>query len=216
MKQIIFLAFLISFISQAQNSTDIEQRQGKLLFGIGTEYRITPVYSDVATTSIVNVDAQSSGLALNLSLDYFVTKNISLGFSNSFRYDVITNGDSQGQGNDRISSTDNGLIYDIHFYADYHFKVFNDSELFIRLGKSLLNRGTEYTQTVSLVDPEIGIVGSRTSISDFAYEPWNFGIGFKKDKISVIGGVYTSGNSEYLNGNIVVPYVSFKYTLGKL
>jgi len=55
------------------------------------------------------------------------------------------------------------------------------------------------------------------SQSDFAYEPWNFAIGYKKQRVSFLVGAYTSSNSDYQGvSDIIIPYISFRYNIGKL
>lgn len=212
----------LSLYGFSQDSTAIGSRQGKLFFAIGTEYRITPIYDASASSlnsgGVVEIDAQSAGMALNLNLDYFVTKNICLGFGNSFRYDVIAQSVGGIADQFGIQAADNGLITDFHFYVDYHIKVFKQSEMFLRLGRSLSNRGTEYSTKRTIFDQNGDIVAVGNLRDNYAYEPWNFAVGYKKNKINLIGGIYTSGISEYFDEStsFIVPYVSFKYTLGKL
>ncbi len=54
--------------------------------------------------------------------------------------------------------------------------------------------------------------------NDFTYEPWNYAVGYKKDKINIILGMYGSNIAEYFDDNttFLIPYISFKYTIGKL
>lgn len=216
----IFLLFTTSILF-SQNSYDIDQRKGQLFFSLGTEYRITPFYKSSGGQSIlpVNIDSQSSGVAFNYTFDYFATKNLSFGFSNSIRYDLVTTGLTQFTNENGFLPVKNDLIFGFHFYADYHFKVFKNAELYLRIGKSLLNRGTEFSSKETLYDQNGQPTVSFTSPTvDTAFEPWNFGIGYKKKKISLTLGVYTSSISEYFNDGttIGIPYVNFKYNLGKL
>jgi len=226
MKQFLFvLTFLCQFMAASQeqksNSYDIKERKGKLFFSLGTEYRITPFYKSSGGQNIlpVNIDSQSSGVAFNYTFDYFAAKNLSFGFSNSIRYDLVTTGLTQFTTENGFLPVKNDLIFGFHFYADYHFKIFKNAELYLRIGKSLLNRGTEFSRKQTLYDQNGQPTVSFTSPTvDTAFEPWNFGIGYKKKKISLTLGVYTSSISEYFNDGttIGIPYINFKYNLGKL
>ncbi len=205
----------------SQKTNHLQERKGKLFFSVGTEYRITPIWS-VKNAEVsfngTNMDLQNSGMALNLSLDYFVTKNFSLGFTNSVRYDLIIYPYQEIENDFGFKKTENDFIFGFHFYADYHFKIFKNSELFVRLGRSLLNRGTDFTSKETFYDNEGNTILSNYNQENFAYEPWNYAIGYKKDKINLIIGMYGSNISEYFDNDatFLVPYISFKYTIGKL
>ncbi|TXD51856.1 MULTISPECIES: hypothetical protein [unclassified Polaribacter] len=221
---ITILTLIISLQSFAQNSYDIENRKGKLFFNAGVEYRITPIYQNGAELDIINtrgaisVDAQSSGTALNFGLNYFITKNLSLGFSNSFRYDIITQRSTEISGDFGYSPAKNDLIFGYHFYLDYHFKVFKEAELFVRLGKSFLNRGTEFETKTRFFDNSGNPTITAFSKQDTAYEPWNFALGYKKNKLNLILGTYTSSITEYFvdGSSFIVPYLNLTYNFGKL
>ncbi|MGB3606447.1 hypothetical protein, partial [Psychroserpens sp.] len=132
-----------SLSAQEMNYLDKENRGGQLFFKVGSEYRITPLPTSAPPSQnvFVNTDLQNSGVAFAYTLDMFVTKNLSIGFSNSFRYDYL-GGIAEFEGDIGAQPENRGLIIGYHFYLDYHFKVFKESELFLRLGRSLLNRGT--------------------------------------------------------------------------
>tara|TARA_R110002074_G_scaffold75458_7_gene172511 strand:+ start:542 stop:940 length:399 start_codon:yes stop_codon:yes gene_type:complete len=113
----------------------------------------------------------------------------------------------------------NDFIYDVHLYVDYHFKIFKKGELFIRLGKSLRNNGAQNTYRDPLFDQNGNYIVSIQGIDQRAlYVPWNFAIGYKNKRVSVMIGVYSSSNSEYFydNRSFIVPYFSITYNLGKL
>lgn len=219
MKKIIFIIFLnIPFLVYSQIN---ETRKGKLIFKVGTEYRITPLPYNVeeidATEGLTNIDYQNSGFAINYTLDYFVTKNLSFGFTNSFRYDLLLYNDDTSfiRGARKAEKT---LIMDYHFYLDYHFKVFKNSELFVRAGKSLANRGTSYSDLDPFFDQDGTLVAQSISQNNWHYQPENFGIGYKKNKVEIMAGVLTTTNSEYFfsNERLTIPYLKFSYNLGKL
>ncbi len=220
-KTTLLLLCLISLELCAQKSYDINNRQGGLFFSVGSEYRITPIYSMDASLSgfvPVSVDLQNSGVAFFYAFDYFVTKNLSLGFSNSIRYDLHMLPIDEIEGDFGVRAADKTFIFGFHFYLNYHVKVFENSELFIRLGKSFLNGGTEFREKASFYDDNGDLLASLFTQEDFEYQPWNFGIGYKKNKVSLMLGAYTTSVTNYFNDGsaFIVPYVQFKYNLGKL
>ena len=218
----LFMIFAPTCYSQSQKQdSNFENRKNNLFFSVGSEYRITPIRgsseSPLITNYILAIDAQNSGAAFYYALDYYFTKNITLGFSHSIRYDVILNDANNIFSDFGAESAQRGLIFGYHFYLDYHFKIFENSELFLRVGKSLLNRGTDFTtkNTFGEIDSNNLVLYST---SDFSYEPWNFAIGYKKQRFSLIGGIYSSSNTEYFQEtkSFIIPYFSLKYNIGKL
>jgi hypothetical protein len=222
MKNTYFRIFLLLFsiIATAQQAKDSTSRRGKLFLTVGTEYRITPIYSLEAEFSQQAfgtwIDAQNSGAAINYGFDYFVTKNLSLNFGHSMRYGYLTSDVNIAAPRSGITGAKSTIISDYHFYADYHLKIFREGELFIRLGKSFSNRGTGATRTRVFVDesgnePDLVF---RSTIN-YSYQPWNFALGYKKNGLSLTGGVYTSAVTNYFDdgSSFTVPYVSLKYDL---
>lgn len=217
----IITILVLNFKSFSQNSYDIDQRQGKLFFSIGTEYLITPIHSSTDfsyESASTNMDKQNSGVAFFYDFNYFTTKNLSLGFTNTIKYGLNSNAFNQISEDFGFQSAENRIIFGYHFYLDYHFKVFKDSELFVRLGKSLVNRGTNNISKTTFFDDNGDVLFAVISEFDFSYSPWNFAIGYKKKKISVAAGVYSSSNTNYFRETtpFIVPYIQFKYNLGKL
>ena len=227
MKNILFLlaALIFTVDNYAQDSLSYfkENRKGKLFFSVGTDYRITPIYklTEGLITNrrllVVNIDQQNSGVAFNYNLDYFLGKNLSFGFSNSIRYDLNYLRADNLEVNTGIEPGNKTLIFGFHFYFDYHIKIFKKSEIFARIGISLINRGTEYSDKETFFDDQGNNMGSITTQEDFAYEPWNFALGYKKNRFSLIGGIYSSSNSEYTSGeSFIIPYFALRYNLGNL
>lgn len=223
MKKLLIIIFLsVPFFVFSQTN---ETRKGKLFFKVGTEYRITPLPYDegemVEDRGFTNIDIQNSGLAINYSLDYFITKNLSLGFTNSFRYDLLLYNNEVSydplniEGSTKAEKT---LITDFHFHLDYHFKVFENSELFVRVGKSLANRGTDYSTKKSFFDQNGSLVVKSISQNHYKFQPENFGIGYKKNKLEVMAGVLTTTLTEYFlnNERLTIPYLKLSYNLGGL
>lgn len=227
MKYIINLVFFMSVLhfnaqNVSQNDFSINNRKGNLYFSVGSDYRYyviddAPEFQFFENPDIkVNTFSQNSGFAFNYNLDYFISDKLSLGFSHTFRYDVVSQEVNNVSSEFGAEAAQKSLIFGYHFYLDYHFKIFKKSELFVRFGRSLINRGTEFsTKSLFAITEE----GNITAVdpSDFAYEPWNFAIGYKKQRVSFIVGAYTSSNSDYQGiTDIIIPYISFRYNIGKL
>tara|TARA_R110002074_G_scaffold75458_6_gene172509 strand:+ start:90 stop:773 length:684 start_codon:yes stop_codon:yes gene_type:complete len=219
----IILMSVFSFTVNAQKSWDIDKRKGKLFFSVGSEYRITPIKSGERIYSLNSIatieDVQNSGVAFRYAFDFFITNNISLGFSHSLRYDLISNsGEISTDGNFAYDKASYGLINGFDFYLDYHFKIFTEGELFVRLGKSLLNGGTDVSFRQSFFDANGAFLGSVFLTEDFSFYPWNFALGYKKNRTSFLIGIYSTSNTNYFDSNtsFIVPYFGFRYNLGKL
>ncbi|MFT5848264.1 hypothetical protein [Psychroserpens sp.] len=215
------LSLLCPIYSQAQDIDYLlpENRKGQLFFKLSAEYRITPLPTTAPSSgkANVNTDLQNSGEAFSFELNLFITENLSLGFANSYRYDEI--GGFEGLDNDRQSRpTNRGLIIGYHFYVDYHFKIFRESELFARVGLSMLNRGTRVASRETFFTPDGEIFGVAGSSNGTEYTSNNWSIGWKKRKTEIMLGFYTSGNSDYfLEPQIyTIPYFKFSYNLGRL
>ena len=117
----------------------------------------------------------------------------------------------------RFKSVEKSLIIGFHFYFDYHFKIFKNSEIFARVGLSFLNRNTNVTIKETFVSESGENSVPVFSEYDTAYEPWNFALGYKKNRFSLIGGIYSSSNSEYTLGeSFIIPYFALRYNLGNL
>lgn len=205
--------------SQEKNYLLQDNRKGQLFFKVSSEYRLTPLPYEQPTAVPVPVDNQNSGIAFSYALDYFVTENLNLGFSNSFRYDYLGGDFDDIEPNFGAEPANRGLIIGYHFYIDYHFQLFNESELYLRLGRSLLNRGTQINVKRTFFNEDTGeILFSQNRPLDLSYEPWNFGIGWKKRKLEILLGIYTSGITEYFiePEDFIVPYFKLSYNLGRL
>ena len=214
-----FLLIILTITTYSYSQ--IEERKGKLFFKIGSEYRITPLPYDLSKVdqSIpVDIDAQNSGVALHYGFDYFISKNLSVGFNNSFRYDLIIKTDNEINRENGFQKGDKSLIIEGHLYLDYHIKVFKNSELFARVGYSLLNGGTEYIKKTSFYDNEGNLVGSFLLNSDLSYNAANFAIGYKKQKVELLVGLYSSSTSNYFaeTESLIIPYINITYTIGKM
>ncbi len=215
------LFLLIILATTTYSYSQIEERKGKLFFKIGSEYRITPLSYDFGKVDPrlpADIDAQNSGVAFHYGFDYFITKNLSIGFNNSFRYDVLIRNVNEVNQENGFQKTDKTLIIGGHLYLDYHVKVFKNSELFARVGYSLLNGGTEYIEKISFYDNEGNLVGSQFGNADLSFYAANFAIGYRKQKVELLVGLYSSSTSNYFSEteSLKIPYINITYTIGKM
>lgn len=219
--KIIISIILFSQLAKAQESHHIGEREGNVFFSISSEYRITPIFGLTTERSTINnaieVNEQNSGASLNYAFDWFISQDFSLGFSNSLRYDHIAIGNIDTiDGTEKAAPNENGILLDFHLYGQYHFKVFKESELFIQLGASLLHIGSDLVVSTGLVN---GDLLERTVIeSNASYIATNIGLGWKKKRIALMLGFYTSRSTPYFldDSRFTVPYVRFSYNLFKL
>lgn len=218
MRNLILLIFLTV---TAHSFSQIEERKGKLFFKVGSEYRITPLPYDngkIDQRIPADIDQQNSGVAFHYGFDYFIAKNLSIGFNNSFRYDVLVRNVNKVNEDFGVQKADKTLIIGGHLYMDYHVKVFNNSELFARVGYSLLNGGTEYMEKATYYDNEGNILAYSYANADLSFHAANFAIGYKKGKVELLIGLYSSSTSNYFaeTESLKIPYINFTYTIGKL
>ena len=220
MKPSFVFMFVFSFLglfaqSSEENPFSIDNRQGLLFFSVGTDYRITPIEKRLESAaypigefraSADEVGAQNAGVGFRYDLNYFLTTSLSLGFSNSLRYDIQLS-DRASLTTDNTGPKSKTLLVDYHFYADYHFKAFANSELVLRLGRSYLNTGSQMTVT------------ENNAVRDFSFDywSWNLGLGYRKQRTHLMLGVYSSSTTNYpQTESLVVPYLSFTYHLKNL
>lgn len=224
MNRIFILLFLLLYnVVSAQNSFDLEERQGTLFFKLSSEYRITPFFRPQQPSPIgllIELNEQNSGAAFNYAFDWFATKNLSLGFSHSLRYDHILRGNIDTFGSEDLVAADiNGILMDFHLYAQYHFKVFKKSELFLQLGGSLLNVGSSFEAGRGLLEDNGNFTFITFEDENANFYAVNIGLGWKKKRIAIMGGVYTSRDTVYFTGDqsgLSVPYVRFSYNIGAI
>ena len=220
MKHFISFIFILSFLGSSAQTLDFkpftkDNRKGLLFFSVGTDYRITPSEKRLESptysagefrASIDEIGAQNAGVGFRYDLNYFLTTSLSLGFSNSLRYDIQLS-DRSSLTTDSTGPKSKTLLVDYHFYADYHFKAFANSELVLRLGRSYLNNGSQIT------------AAHNNAVSDFSFDywSWNMGLGYKKQRTHLMLGVYSSSTTNYpQTESLVIPYLSFTYNLKNL
>ncbi|MBO0341902.1 MAG: hypothetical protein VX798_05575 [Bacteroidota bacterium] len=203
------------FFITAQEITDNDKNI--LQFIIGTEYRITPIYnSSISSLSenstFTNMDAQNSGIALNLGLEYGITRNLSVGFSNSFRYDMVIAPRPEGNNGINVGTADYKIIVDYHLYLAYYFKVFPKGDIFVSAGMSLLNTNTDFS--VKKIDE----YGEGFYISDFSFFANRISIGFQSSKSRIYLGMNLSRTTDYFEEttSFIIPHIGFSYNLARL
>ena len=217
----IFFSCILFSYSQSTNSKSLD-RKGRFFFNAGPEYRITPAYriTELSREGILtNPDMQNSGLSLNLGVDFYITDRFSIGFKNSFRYDVITidvdinSGVSQG-----ISSSEDDFIVGYHFNLNYHFPIFKKGELLANFGISLLNRNTEFSFSETVFDSSGQAIGTITSTIDYSYSANKISVGYVNGKHRVMLGTYVTNNTGYFEETTTfwVPFVNYSFDFARL
>lgn len=205
-----------------QENLKRENRKGALFFKTSLEYRIASIYSDGPRNpqaSLIDINDQNTGAAINYALDWFVGKNLSLGFSHSLRYDHLLNQGLNTQQVGLVSSSEkNTLLMDFHFYLHYHIPVFKESELFVQFGRSLMHVGSSFTSARRFEGQNGELFAGLLSPSNANFGAWNFGVGWKKNRFEILGGIYTTGTSEYfvIGTDLSTPYLRLSYNIGRL
>lgn len=203
-----------------------EKEKSKFSIKLGTEYRITPIYSSrVEYTSKpsvnFNLDKQLSGTSINYSLSYITIKKFEIGFSQSFRYDHIY---YKSSFSDIIPNTNypfaegesvNDWVVDYHLFIGKYFRIFK-SEFFIKGGVSMMNRGANYSITYLVSKDNQGGYTYATDQLNFNFFALNFNTGFTYGKSEFgLGTYFISGASANFEDerNIIAPYFKFSYRL---
>ncbi len=162
---------------------------------------------------------QNSGVAFYYGLKIFITKNLSLGFSHSVRYAFLHYASASD------IPTEFGYkesvykpMMGFHLYLDYHVKVFKESELFARVGRSRININSTYIYKTPVYDNNDEFIGSIASESDYKMFTTNFAVGFKKNKFEALIGIHTTQDPPYFTRSVryIIPYFNLNYTIGKL
>tara|TARA_R110002012_G_scaffold300941_1_gene500996 strand:- start:20171 stop:20833 length:663 start_codon:yes stop_codon:yes gene_type:complete len=199
------------------------ERKGRFFFNIGPEYRITPIYGTRAYSNQImytDPDAQNSGMALHIGFDYYITENWSIGFQNSFRYDLVTAQiDSFGpSGPGTALETRKDLLIGYHFALGYRFQIFGKGDLLLNAGFSLLNRNSEFTIKESIYDNNGQQIGTITSLADSKFGANSFALGYGKGRSKVMLGIYFTRSSGYFenNASFMIPFLTYHYRLGRL
>lgn len=203
-------------------NSHIQNRSGKLFFGLSLEARITPFYNEKDFFSMpkqyaqVNDESQNSGFAVSYSLNYFANKNLSFGFSNSFRNDILYNKSETAMlPTLKNSKSEKTIFIDYHLYSDYHIYISEKSQLFARFGYSFMNTNSDYNQFESIYQNGV-YIGNIGVIKDFSFNALNYGIGYKINKFDILIGAFSSKNTPYTSTRYTIPYIKINYTFLKI
>ena len=216
-----FIVFCISiFILPLQIVAQQDELSKKGLFyiNLGPEYRITPVYS-IQNSSLsdesayTNVDKQNAGLAINLGIEYFIGNNFSIGFSNSFRYDLVISEFTDNPDFSVINKADYKILFDYHFFLSYYFKVFKKGDIFVTAGTSLMNRNTDFSVKQVTEDGN----GIGFFLSDYHYSANKLSIGYANNGKEFFIGTYIAKQTPYFNENVLffLPHVGITFDISK-
>ncbi len=218
--KLILLVALLPLMGNAQDNG--AHLKGRFHLNIGPEYRITPIY-DVAVpvteaALYTNTDKQNSGTGLNLDLEYFITDKLSLGFINSFRYDLVIADSREISAEFGVEAADYKLLMDYHLYLAYYFKVFGKGEFFINAGVSLLNRNSDFSVKEPVRNSDGELIGMGLYIGDYHYSANRLSLGYKKGRGKLSLGIYFTQQAPYFKAttSFIVPHIGYSYKIGKL
>lgn len=225
MQKLISIISIFSLFSFHANSQNQQGNKGALLIDLGLEYRVTPIYNATNAgynkiSSYVNIDKQNSGPAINVGFEYYILNNLSLGFINSMRYDMVVSPVPETTNEDMsIEKSIYGLLLDYHFNLAYYLKLKNDSKVFISLGWSFFNRNSDFTVTENLYDQNNELAGIGQYIDSYEYSGSSLFLGYSKNNIKIKTGAYFSTTTSYFdegNPNFIIPTIGITYTLFRL
>ncbi len=192
--------------------------QNKISLSVGTEYRITPIYLEPDDIYITNIqpttrnDAQLSGSTLSYSIAYtFHKKKMELSFKHSIRYDMLVY-DNSNNDNGNLNEATHALISDYNISLERKFMLKDDLTFNIRMGYSLMNRGTEYTY-VQVLNESI----YYSSDQDLYFNAISFDFGIERKNLTGYLGIYYAGNHNFKDINpdigFLIPTIQLQYKL---
>ena len=223
MKRSVF-AILILFGTYCFSQQEVSQ----ISFSFGTEYRITPIRQVEAglVQGIAPIgfetDRLLTGYGVNYEIGWEFSKNWTFNFSHTFRYNYVYDERANSPGNFGVINDRPifSLLMDYHFYIDKHFSLNSDKSIYIRVGRSLANRGSRFATSRIIDVPELGELGEvgQRRDGDLNWQPWNLGVGYQANKISITSGVYINnqhpfGTTTNPNPSIILPYINLSYRL---
>jgi len=217
------LLLLIAPLFLFSQKNDEVGRKGQLLFNLGIEYRITPIYKASAFdlsdgAFFTNLDRQNSGFGINIGLELFAFKNFSIGFMGSLRHDLLVNEPPTGINDFSQTVAERRLMLGYHLNFNYYFKLFKKGEAFIGAGISLLNRNSDYTTQEVFFDGEGNIIRTETRTGDYKFSANKLSIGYSINKSKISLGIYLTRKSSYFKESttFIIPHIGYKYNLAKL
>jgi len=239
MQKTLFITLSLLFFL---NGFSQEKTTSRFSIKIGTEYRITPIYSANKNPTIAlnevdiidfNLDRQLSGTPIGYTLSYRIFKNFEIGFSHSFRYSHVyfKSGLDDIQPNTNLKTTQgesiNRLITDYHFFVGKYFDL-GKTDLFFRVGYSMMNRGTDYLGVASHKF-EDGSINTLRFDSHFNFSAFTASAGFVSNKFELGFGVYYTGELENgatlifdkdymrvdseIQQNVIIPFLKLSYRI---
>lgn len=219
----VFITLLITIpLLVFPQSKKEDKRGGKFYFSVGPEYRVTPIYnfstSSEEGAQYTNVDSQNSGTAINFDVEFFIINNLSLGYTTSFRYDLVTAPITAVVKKSNAYAADYKIIVGNHFYLSYYFKLLKKGEFFVNAGVSFLNNNTSYNKVRAFYDSNGNYTSSISIISDYSFSANKIALGYKRNKGQLALGLYVTGKAPYFEENtkFIIPFVKYSYTFGKL
>ncbi len=219
MKYILFVVLIYFLPIQLWSQQNGSERKGQFYFILGPEYRITPIYSVLSSTLsneaiYTNVDKQNAGLNLNVGIEYFVSNNLSISFSNAFRYDLVISEFTEITGDFGAKEANYRLLLDYNISLSYYFKIFDKGEFFVNVGASLMNRNTDF----SIKETSSDGTGIGYYISDYHYSANKFSLGYNTNGKKLYLGAFLTNQSPYFNENVLflVPHIGLSFDISKL
>ena len=203
---------------------DFDSRKGRIVLKAGMEYRITPFYGNRENSernlagSFTNVDNLHRGPAFSYGLEFFLSKKLSLNIQHSIRNSLVVLPFRTIESDFGINTAKKELLMGFHGFFDYHIQVFPDSELFLRLGFSTYNGGSNYVVKSTIVNEQNEIITQPEFQGSFDNEGLNLGAGYAKEKFKILLGIYSSRGNVYYGQSfpIFTPYVKLSYNLANL
>lgn len=221
-------ATLVVFLLMGAQCLSQEITTQKFTFSFGTEYRITPIRQVEAglVQRIAPIGFETerllTGFGINYEIGWEFAKNWTFNFSHTFRYNYVYDERANSPGNFGVINDRPvfRLLMDYHFYIDKHFSLNSGKSIYIRVGKSLANRGSRFATSRIIDVPELGELGEvgQRRDGDLNWQPWNLGVGYQANKISITSGVYINnqhpfGTTTNPNPSIALPYINLSYRL---
>lgn len=217
------LILLLALLSLTSNAQDTEtDRKGQCYFSLGPEYRITPIYDTAAPLReeafFTNIDKQNSGMALNIELEYFVSKRLSVGFINSFRYDLVLSDAREITGDFGVEAADYKLLMGYHLYMAYYFKALGKGEFFAQAGLSLLNRNSDFIVREEFRNETGALVSTAIYDSDYNFSANRLSLGYVNGRSKLSLGIYVTHRAPHFGPTtaFMVPHLGLSYNIGKL
>lgn len=144
----------------------------------------------------------------------------------SLRYDVVMGhfgSRDNRKANDFFDTRPvRSLITDYHLYVDYYVKSWKKSDIYLRIGKSFMNRGTRiyvHHEGGTFYQLPSGarrrLEGPIIGFYDTQYNPWNFALVLTKKRVDFSYGFYSILRPKFYDHSFILPYINIRYRLGK-